>query len=274
MIKERSLQFYTMNSLIVHTFLICISIIVSYIFVQDQMKLREFNTKLLEASVRVDMVALPDKTLKELKSLQQLDAAASKSVKVKKTSKNKPVESPEVVKKVIDTPPEKVVKFLKDKKKKTLSDMLKKYSDNKVKTAKRKPTKKPKENNIDKGAMSRLEGLVKKGNIVKSGAAIAGTGSQQELDEFEKYAVKLPEIVRPFWKLPSYLLDQGLHCRIQLFISKEGKVIRKVISESSGEKEFDQRAIRAIESVGVFPVVPDLIVKRVASGSIVLGFPI
>ena len=269
MIRERSLQFYTMNSLIVHVFSICAAILVSYIFIQDKMNLRKFNTKLLEASVRVDMVALPDKTLKELKSLQQLNLMAPKAAEVAK----KEVKEKEVVKKVIETKDE-TTKFLKNKKKKSLSDMLKKYSDKKVKVGKAAKKKKEKTNKFDKKMISRLEGLVKKGNIVKSGAAIAGTGSQQELDEFERYAVKLPEIVRPFWKLPSYLLDQGLRCRIQLFISKDGKIIRKVISESSGEKEFDQRAMRAIEKVGLFPAVPDLIIKKVSSGSIELGFPI
>jgi TonB family protein len=272
MIKERSLQFYTMNSLIVHVFCVCAAMLISYIYVQDKMNLRKFNTKLLEASVRVDMVALPDKTLKELKSLQQLNAMAPAiTKKAVKVVKEEPIK--EVVKKVIETKDE-TTKFLKNKKKKSLSDMLKKYSDKKVKVSKKSTKKKVKSNKMDSKTISRLEGLVKKGNVVKSGAAIAGTGSQQELDEFEKYLVKLPEIVRPFWKLPSYLLDQGLRCRIQLFISKDGKVIRKIISESSGEKEFDQRAMRAVESVGLFPAVSDLIKKKVASGSIVLAFPI
>jgi TonB family protein len=50
--------------------------------------------------------------------------------------------------------------------------------------------------------------------------------------------------------------------------------VRSEILESSGEPEYDKRALRAINATKDFPPVPETIVGRVMQGDIVLGFPL
>ena len=262
----KPLAFYTLNSFMLHLVVVAMIFFSTLFLWQGQKALRKENLKLVEASVRVDMVALPDKTLKELKSLQQLQRSAPQKVVVEEVR--------EVVKKEVPKEDTFVKKEKTKVPKKSLSDLLKKYSDKKVKKVKKVKKKAPREKGLSKSAMNKLSELVKKGNIVKSGAALAGSGSQEELDALESYSAGLPEVVRAHWQLPSYLLESELRCRVRIFLKKDGSLLRKTIFESSGDEEYDRRALKAIDAVGIFPPVPETIIGRVAQGDIVLAFPL
>jgi colicin import membrane protein len=267
-IIDKPLAHYTRNSFFAHVAITLACLFFSYLYYQQNLNLRRSNLKLVQASVRVDMVALPERTLKELRSLQQLQKLVPKVAKQKKEApKTKPKIEPQKVKKG---------DFLKKGKKKSLSDMLKKYSNKKTTKVvgnKRKKTK-VRDDSLSNKDLSALSKLVKKGNIVKSGAALAGTGHQEILSALEEYSAGLPELVRAHWSLPSYLLESDLKCRIRIYVNKDGTLIRKVVFESSEDAEYDQRAMRAIELVGKFPPVPVTIQKNVAQGDIVLAFPL
>lgn len=259
----KPLSYYAAGSLCLHIVVVALFMLVSYVFLQDQLNIRKENLKLVEASVRVDMVALPDRTLKELRSLQQLQKSVPKKAEPVVT-KSAPV--PSDGKEFIDT---------KKAPKKSLSDMLKKYSDKKVKQAKEvKKKKNANSNGLSGKDLSKLTELVKKGNKVKAGVALAGGDSQAILTALEEYSAKLPEIVRPYWKLPSYLIEQDLRCRIRIFLKKDGSILRKSIFKSSGDDEYDQKAMSAIKQVKSFPEVPKSIQAKVLRGAIVLAFPL
>lgn len=253
-----------------HVMVVAIGMLVSYLFYQDHLRLRKENIKLVEASVRVDMVALPDKTLQELKSLEQLQRSVpAKKIEVQKTQapKLKPVVAEDSKEGFID----------KNKApKKSLSDMLKQYSKKDVKQVKRKKQKvvKKEEELLDKKDLSKLSDLVKKGNMVKAGVGLTGANDDVILTKLEEYSAGLPEIVRPYWKLPSYLIEEDLRCRIRIYLKKDGTLIRKSIFKSSGDAEYDQRALSAVEQVGKFPPVPEDVQGKAASGAIILAFPL
>ena len=83
-----------------------------------------------------------------------------------------------------------------------------------------------------------------------------------------------PDWVRPNWNLPGYLIGRELQCRIRIFISATGELIKVEIMDSSGEDEYDQKAIAAIESSAPFSPPPEPVVAKVVKGNIVLGFPL
>lgn len=269
----KSLRFYTFQSFIGHILIVIAFMLATYMFWGDLFKIRKENLKLISASVRVDMVALPDKTLKELKSLQQLQASVPPPIKEEPKTKTEPVKKVEVK---TDQSKSQGKDFKTSVKKKSLSDILKKYSKNKIKIKHKKVKTKTKkvDNGLKAKDLERLRGLVNKGNKVRSGVALTGVASEAELSAFEQYAAAMPDLIRPYWKLPSYLLEQGLRCRVKVFINQDGKVLRKMIFESSGEEDFDKKALQAIDKASPFPAPSKLIIKKLSMGEVILGFPL
>lgn len=229
---------------------------------------REINIKLAKASVRVDVVKMPELTVKELKSLSQLE---------RNNGDNNP--RPVVEKKDEVAPDEDA--FLKKKEKTDFMSMLKSLSEQKVDHSKIKPKKevsgikKNKSNDIISNKIKgKLKELVIAGNKLGKGTAIVGSENSEALSKLDLYASVLPEHVRPFWKLPGYLLQRDLTCRIKLYLSPSGELLKANIFESSGEDEYDRRALDAVNRASPFPPLPDDISAFGGRGVIVLGFPL
>lgn len=228
---------------------------------------QKYNIKLARASVRVDVVAMPKYTIKELKSLRQLERSSGAKVEAPAQKK---VEAP------------KKDDFIKKKKKVDFMAMIKDLSQKDVKKKKSKNKKKEKsksgsgseKNKINNQMRSKLNKLLVAGNKLGEGSAIVGSGDAGSLTVFEGYVAQLPEHVRPNWKLPSYLIDKDLKCRIKLYLSPSGEVIKTEIFESSGEEDYDKRALNAIKLSNPFPSLPTEIKKEASNGAIVLGFPL
>lgn len=87
---------------------------------------------------------------------------------------------------------------------------------------------------------------------MSKGSALVGDYTDSQNSEFSAYVQNIPGVIRPFWKLPSYLLDKDLRCRIKIYLSPIGKVIKLELQESSGVQEFDARAEKAIREAS-FP---------------------
>ena len=109
---------------------------------------------------------------------------------------------------------------------------------------------------------------------MNSGKSIVGSRSLEESTIFHKYLEVLPDWVRINWKLPSYLMDQNLRCRVRVFLTANGRVVRSEIFESSGVLEFDQRALKAVRDSSPFPKIDAEIMSKVINGEILLGFPL
>ncbi|PIK16506.1 TonB C-terminal domain-containing protein [Halobacteriovorax sp. JY17] len=222
---------------------------------------RDYNIKLISASVKVDMVSMPKFTLKELKTMQ---VPAKGEAAVEKPSEK----AAEVINKD-DTVFEKKVA------KPNFLDMMKGMSAKKVEKKKYKEVEKK---GSDQGIgvdSNTLKKLVAEGNKISKGVALSGTGrSDQELSEFQMYASTVSAEVKQHWKLPGFLLDKNLKCRIRIYLKSDGSLLRSEIFESSGEKEFDNRAIKAVELAAPFSNVPSASRANALKGEIVLGFPL
>ncbi len=266
-VLQKPFAHYTRKSFFIHVGLIILVALTSYFQWAKGEKQRRLNVKLVQSSVRVDVVAMPKRTLQELKALQAAGASAGQ-----KAEESSPEAKP------VDNTPDRGNEFIKKKEKVSFKDLLKQYSKDKVETAK-KPKKKSKSNSkkdkgLDSSTLAKLDGLIKRGNKVSSGQALVGTGSAESLTALQEYAAKLPGLVKPYWKLPSYLANQELQCRIRVFINGRGELIRSEVYEKSKDPEYDERAMKAIKAAAPFPPPDGDIINRTLRGDILMGFPL
>lgn len=252
-------SFYTGKSFTIHILFVVFCLVFSAWQWNRHEEQRKANIKLIQSSVRVDVVAMPRKTFQELKALQT-NAVEAGGVKAE----------PVVEKVAPDTGNE----FIKKKEKTSFADLMKKYSKDKVEDAKPKKRVKAKEQKFDGKSLAKLQGLIKRGNKVQAGQALVGNGSAGDLTALQGYASNLPNKVKPFWKLPSYLADQNYKCRIQVFINGQGRLLQARVFERSESPEYDQRALEAVKKAAPFPSPPESIVSMTNRGDILLGFPL
>lgn len=254
---------YHSISLFLHAFVIGVFLFYSKVFnsisTVDPSNVNKIRT--VGKAIKVDVVAMPRMTIKEL---QALESAAP----------GKPEET-KPVKKVEDTGGDEKTIFKKTTKKLSLSERLKKLSQRRVKTKKtrKSPTKKKEEGNEGISG-TRLKKILALGNKLQEGQALTGDNVGNSGDLFDQYAVLITDIVRANWKLPAYLADKDLRCTIQLFISKTGQVIRTKKITSSGNEDYDDFALSAIKKVESLPAPDKAILSRVLSGEIALAFPL
>lgn len=239
---------YLFKAILFHLIVACILYVFSHAaFSPDTQKIK--NLELINSSVRIDMVALPKQTLQELKNIK----IAPEEVEVVKP-KEEPVKSEETSE----------IEFKTKQKKVDVNNLLKNFSKQNLETVK-KNNKKVQNPNLKK--------LLLEGNKVSKGTSTTGD-RVDENDLFRQYVQTLPDQVRPFWKLPSYLNEKNLRCRIRVFIASDGKILRSEIFESSGELEYDNKALEAVRKTAQFTAPPKEIRSQLASGEVSLGFPL
>lgn len=285
--SSKPFQFYLRNSFFVHLILVVSTLITGEIALNISDKLKEKNIELVQASVRVDMVAMPKHTLKELQNLssgteeakkeegptpEELKAQELKEANDKKLEEARAQEKEELA--LLEAKKEKELSEAKEsqKKKQDFKDMLKKLSEKKVENKDEAVAK------TDKGLYGKektaLKELVLAGNKVSQGVSIYGSGNTQNMTAFQAYIAKLPEFVRPHWRLPSFLLQKGLKCRVRVWLNLDGTLKRAEIYQSSGDTEYDHRAIQAVERAAPFPKLSEEFGLRAQNGDVLLGFPL
>jgi colicin import membrane protein len=269
-------NFYLRRSGYIHVALVAFTLVSGKVAFDIQKAKQEKNLELIQASVRVDMVAMPTQTLNELKNLSSGVEEAQKEEKTevanvaeKVVTKVEPKEEP-VVK---DTTPDTTEAFQEAQTAKKRKDFL-----SKLKTIGNKKVESTGTQKTDKGLYgdkeSALKNLVLSGNKLSKGTAMYGDGAAGDLTAFQAYASRLPDLVRPHWKLPSFLMDKNLKCRVRVWLNPNGEVARAVVYQSSGDNEYDQRAVEAVKAAAPFPALKEEFGKRAQNGDILLGFPL
>lgn len=223
------------------------------------------NVEIIRASVRVDVVGMPKFTIQELKVMQKeaINPPEPEVAPGKKEETKVEDETPDVVKK-----DDLVIEEATKKKKTSFLNMINDYSSKKVAV---KETDKGKARG--KGNKN-LDSLVVEGNRLSKGSALVGEYSDEANSEFGAYVQTLPEIIRAFWKLPSYLKEKELRCRIRIFLSSSGEVLKLDLQESSGVAEFDARAEKAIRDASPYPKPSEQVGARLTNSGVILGFPL
>lgn len=257
------------KSFSVHIALVVFMIAFQYINLSYPIKIDPKKNKkvYIKQAIRVDVVGMPKHTLKELKAMKVQPAVQSKEA------------SPAPIEKKVAEPAPSEGDFLKAKKKTSFKDLIKGLSQKKLD----QPKTKRKANSKGKGGSGssklindkQLNKLILEGNKISKGSSLTGVQvAQADYGAFESYIVKLPDHVRPYWKLPSYLMQKELQCRIQVFINGSGELVRAQLVESSNDSEYDSKALQAVKDSAPFPRPEASIVGKLLQGEVILGFPL
>lgn len=217
--------------------------------------------EILKASVRVDVVGMPKMTVQELKNLEANSTPPVADPKPVEASKTKAPE--EVIK-----PDDVVMPEVAKEKPKALSSLLADYSSKKV------PVKQVAKNGQDKGKAEGLDSLILEGNRLSKGTALVGDVSNAADAPYVAYVQTLPDSVRDHWRLPSFLKDKNLQCRLHIWIGANGQLLRVAVRESSGNADYDNRAQQAVRAAAPFSPPPAEVVQKMSSQGVVLGFPL
>lgn len=245
-IYRESLKPYTKISFIVHFF-----VLVAAIVLPRNIKFLKSNATITTVlpAIRVDVVGMPKMTLQELKKMSSGESGGGAETEEDKTNES--------------------INF--KKKGKNLSDLLKSEAQKDISLKPDEATAKGKKGKGKfKGDLSKL---LYEGNRISKGMAIIGDTRAMVMGSFGQYVSSIPDFVRPNWKLPASLLNMNLNCRIRIYLTAAGKLEKAEIYESSGNQEYDKRAIQAVMN-SVFPKPDKEIAEKVTSGDILLGFPL
>lgn len=269
-IQDESLKSFVIKSLGGHVAIFALIFALGAVFQFTTNSLIDENLTLVEAAVRVDVVAMPKMTIKELQSLQK-DTAKPEAVAAPARKEVAPIE--EVVKVADDSKAPVLEKATA--KPRAVSDILKEAAQRRKQEAAPKDATGGGSDGLSQAAQERLRALVAAGNKLSSGSALTGSGTAEgEVTPFHLYISQLPDLVRVNWRLPSYLSDQELRCRIRIYLSAKGELIRAEIHESSGNEEYDKRALEAVRISSPFPAMESEIAARGIRGEVLLGFPL
>lgn len=276
--SDKPFPFYLRRSTYIHAALVLLTLSGSKVAFEFAQKQREANLELLQASVRVDMVAMPTHTLNELKNMssgveeakKEEPATAPEKTEEKPAEKveEKPVEE-KPVEKVAEKDPVEALEEAKEAKRVDFLSKLKKIAGKKIES----------EGNVkaEKGLYGEkstdLKNLVLSGNKLSKGTQMYGDGPAGNLTAFQSYKLSVLQKVKPHWKLPSYLLDKKLRCVVRIWVNRDGSLARSAIHISSGDPEYDQRAMESVRAA-TFPEVTEELGNRPQNGEILLGFPL
>ena len=217
-------------------------------------------------SIQVDVVSMPKFTLEELR---KMDIDVTKDV-TKEIAKDEP----KVDEKKDENEAEEKPQEVKDPPPPQIDDLLKELSKKKIKSSKSETKDKNQKVELSEEKREELKRLALEGNKLMQGQAVEGLSDQQLQEEIEIYTAQLSSRIKNFWILPSYLIDRPLRARIKIFIDGAGKLLSHEILSSSGEAEFDQRAVQSIIKAAPFMIPHKDLVPRLLRGNIVIVFPL
>lgn len=108
-----------------------------------------------------------------------------------------------------------------------------------------------------------------KGNAIAVGTSLKGLNKI----DFDQYIGSLDTHVKNNWALPEWMLSQDLKAEVLIKIDKSGQIIEKRFIKKSGNSEFDERVMAALDKSNPFPAPPDKFVDLVGIQGITFAFP-
>lgn len=108
-----------------------------------------------------------------------------------------------------------------------------------------------------------------KGNQVNAGNDLSGLDKL----EYDQYFHSIKNRVMQNWSLPQWLINAPLKAQALVLIDENGAIKKKQVLKSSGNSEFDDRMLEAIDKSAPFPTPPDRLRSVLAVKGIVFFFP-
>lgn len=279
--KEVTLFYFSiLKSLFLHTAIVGLIYLFAMFSISSRSALIAENIQLVESSIRVDMVAMPVHTLQELKAMSEASESPVESAPQQRPSPPAQEETPAqespapssqdfLVEDDSKEPVDDIKEEQVDRSDDNFMEMLRQAGSTEIPRDQDGP-----ERRIDTRTQQRLQDLVMRGNQLSDGVGLVGGDSSEISSEFYRYLQQLPDLVRAHWRIPSYLAQADLQCRVRIYLSQAGRLIRAEVFEPSGNEEYDRRAIEAIRSAAPFPALEESFAIRGTRGDIILGFPL
>ncbi len=205
-------------------------------------------TKEYLPSLKVDLVALPDKKVSEVVTPTQ----PALPEEAKPTSKPEPV-----------APKADDDDFAL--KKKTLP---------KTKEQKKKEEHQDKMNS----ALARIKALekIKAGETIKGNKVMKGSSAKGVTTESAEtiYMDVVRDKISSEWELPQWLQDKNFSAKVLVKIDRRGMISIVRFLKNSGNAQFDAAVKRTLQIASPLPVPPIAVLPSVSQDGIVLGFPL
>lgn len=206
-----------------------------------------------ERAIRVDLIGLPDKRNPD----KPLVAAKPEAPKAPETAETKTTPKKDAKKDAVKNPEPKATAASQSaalNKLKSLSaiEKLKAMSDK----SKEKSNSAPQAETI-------------KGNAISVGTSLKGLNKI----DFDQYIGSLDTHIKNNWALPEWMLSQDLKAEVLIKIDKSGQIIEKRFIKKSGNSEFDERVMAALDKSNPFPAPPDKFADLVGIQGITFAFP-
>lgn len=257
-------------SVVFHALLITAGIVMSYDTYQqkkEKLLLIKKKNRIVESAVRVDVVSMPKLTVKELKEIKRVAPAeevkpVKVEAKVEKASAKQEEAASADFQNLLKTLSQEKIDLKKVKKKQKEKAQVKAKSKEEIAREKQR--------------RDELKKLVLEGNKISQGNQVFSdkTTTKKQKQNLEIYAQNMTTLIQPYWSLPNHLLNKDLSCQIRVYISENGDLLKTVIYKKSGNNEFDQRAVLAVERAAPFGIPPREVRSSLVNGEILLGFPL
>jgi len=236
--EERKPLFY---SLVLHLSILLVLVVKPYF---------SSGVKPFERSIRVDIIAMPEKGQKIIPVVPKIEKKPEKKIEKKTKSKPKKKTKKEIKKKTVTSN--------KVSDKASESDAFKKLEVLKQK----------------KKEQDALIALEQKKQTIKGNRASLGTGLVGvEKLEYTNYKEVLHAAISADWELPKWLLESDLQAVVEIKIDHDGNLVYKNLVQSSGNKIYDEKVIEAINNAAPFDPPPEKFKGIVMYEGVVLTFP-
>ncbi|MCC6137402.1 MAG: cell envelope integrity protein TolA [Bdellovibrionaceae bacterium] len=269
--KTTSDLIYLLFSIFLHLVLVLVMLFRIFIFPSERPEFIQ--------SVRVDLVALPDKD-PETGPVGAPPEAVSTETTKKETPPEKTKEPDKDVfvdKKSDKKPDKKLDKTPKEEEKKKVSEKnepkekVKDQQNASLDRLKALAKIKDMKSKQDAAAAEKLakEGKQYKGNVLSEGTSLTGVDKLQH----DQYLGKLDAHIKNNWKLPAWLTNKPYSTAVLVHFDEKGLVLDKKIVRSSGNSAYDAEALQAVSNSVPFPEPPEHLVNYFKVRGIELRFP-
>ena len=123
--------------------------------------------------------------------------------------------------------------------------------------------------------IEKVQGMVKKETIIKGNRIAPGTALEglDKLD-YDNYIGILHNHIQSYWELPQWLaVSDNLSTVVKVYLDANGYVINRELMRSSGDTRFDQIVLTAIDKASPFPKPEEKFIDMVYSGIILTAKP-
>lgn len=246
-------------SLIGHGLVFSLAIIKSLVFPSE--------VKPYVPVLRVDMVGLPDLTKEEMRDLKE----AAKEAAEKQESQATPAPAEK------DSAEEMALQQEKAAEKEKAKKLKAKEKEEERKKQRAEALEKIKRDNERKAALDRIQKnmgadpVVIKGNQLSAGTALEG---KEASNPSEIYQSTLQMRIRENWELPPWIQRQNLRALVRIFIDANGRIIRIMKVQLSGNPQFDSQVEKSLIEAQPFPPPPVELQSTLINNGVSIGFPL